>query len=132
MSAEPDIVNRIATELDRLDPDPGRPAAPSRPPRRPPRRKGAVELATAAELKALPPALARGTLAATALVAARRVDDLSALGDGADDRNLVAYMRELRMHMADLAERAPAVVPGSVTDEMRERRELRLQQAAAE
>jgi hypothetical protein len=117
---EPDIVDRIDTELDRLDPVPA-PAPPPRPPRAAPRRKGAVESAVARDLKTMPAALRGGAIAAAALKLARELDELPMTA-----RDTAGHARELRMCMTQLADLAPGERKGDVTDEVRERREARM------
>jgi hypothetical protein len=123
----PDIVERIETELDRLDPQTAPAAAPAQavpavPRRRPvPRRKGAIETATFRDLKTMPEALRTGAVAATALLLARELDTA-----GMTPRDTAGHARELRMHMTQLAELAPGERKGDVTDELRERRHQRL------
>lgn len=144
----PDIVSRIdsaleqPSELDRLvlGPDAAYSAAraepaaepspePSpRPPRQPARRKGPVETATAKDLKALPPSMRAGTLAATALQLARDLDEAAAYG--MTHRDKAGHARELRMHMTQLFDSAPGGAAGDATDEVRERRERRLAAAS--
>jgi len=120
VSPQPDIVDRIATELDRMDPAPV-PAAPPPPRRPPPRRKGEQELATYNELKTMPAALRRSAIAVSALILSRRID-----AQDSTDRDATGLHRELRMHMDDLRDMAPGERKGDATDEVRARREARL------
>lgn len=114
-----DIVERIETELDRLDP-------PARPPRArreraAPRRKGAVEAAVARDLKAMPAALRNGAIAAAAAKLAHELDAMPMT-----PRDAAGHARELRMCMTQLADLAPGERKGDVTDEVRARREARM------
>jgi len=116
----PDIVERIESELDRLDPAP-LPPRPLRRPRPPARRKGEQEKAAYDELKTMPPALRKSAIAVSALILARRID-----ANASTDRDATGMHRELRMHMETLADRAPGERKGDSTDEVRARREARL------
>jgi hypothetical protein len=119
---EPSELDRLALGPDAARAAPrGRPAAEPRPPRQAAHRKGPVEAATARDLKALPPAMRAGALAATALRLAREIDTGALTA-----RDLAGHARELRMHMTQLFDSAPGGSAGDVTDEVRDRRERRL------
>jgi hypothetical protein len=103
-----------ATELDRLDPAP--------PPPKAPRRNRKIELAVGKDLRAMPAALRQSALAATALDLARDLD-----AGGMTPRDKAGHARELRMHMNDLTAMAPGERKGDATDEVRARRERRME-----
>lgn len=123
------------TALDLLDPAPQPPREvvreaitelEGRPRRRPPpRRRGANETAVLRDLKALPEDLRKGAIAAVALTLARELDD----GD-MSARDTAAMAAQLRMAMVTLREIAPGEAKGDHTDEVRERRERRLNRQA--
>jgi hypothetical protein len=117
------------SELDRLALGPdaaySAPQPEPRPPRAPRRHIGEHERGVLADLKAMPDALRKGTLAVTALGLARKLD----AGD-MTDRDDTGARRELRMHVMQLYDLAPGERKGDSTDELRERRENRM--AAAE
>jgi hypothetical protein len=100
------------TELDRLDPAPAPPK----------RRKGKNEQAVLRDLRALPDDLRQGAIAAVALGLARDLDE----GD-MTARDKSGMYAQLRMAMVTLADMAPGEVKGDATDEVRARRERRLQ-----
>lgn len=116
-------IDETLTELDRLDPAPvpDPPPPPPRPSRPAPRRKGAVETAVARDLKAMPPALRGGAIAAAAIKLARELDAMPMT-----PRDAAGHARELRMCMMQLADLAPGERRGDVTDEVRARREARM------
>ena len=86
----------------------------------PPRRKvGAIERAVRLDLRAYPDEIAKGTIAASLLAIAARLD--AGMGD-------IAYAqctRELRMSADTLREMAPQTT-GDALDQLRQRRERRL------
>lgn len=102
------------TELDRLDPAP----------RAPRRRRGPNETAVRRDLEALPEDLRKGAIAAVALGLARDLDE-----DGMTARDKAGMYAQLRMAMVTLREIAPGEAKGDSTDEVRARRERRLQAA---
>jgi hypothetical protein len=114
-------IDEALTGMDRLDPAPVAGPDPSARSRAPARRKGMVEAAVARDLKMMPAAMRGGAIAATALKLARELDTLPMT-----PRDAAGHARELRMHMAQLAEMAPGDRKGDVTDEVRARREARL------
>jgi hypothetical protein len=93
----------------------------------PPRRKGPAETAVLKDLKALPPDLRQGAIAAVALGLARDLDE-----GGMTPRDKAAMYAQLRMAMVTLREIAPGEARGDRTDEVRERREKRLARVAPE
>ena len=84
--------------------------------------KTTMEDAVKADLEMLPDAMQKGGVAAVALMCARSLDHAENL----TPRDAAGFARELRLAMAQLREMAPGEVKGSVTDEIRERRERRL------
>jgi hypothetical protein len=116
------------TAMDALDPAPVHPApvhpAPARR-RPPPRRRGANETAVRRDLEALPPDLRKGAIAAVALGLARDLDE-----GGMTARDKAGMYAQLRMAMVTLREIAPGEAKGDHTDEVRERREKRLNRQA--
>jgi hypothetical protein len=117
----PDIVQRIETELDRLDPPPVLPPEtleqppPQTAPLPPP--PGPVETGVARDLARLPDDMRWGGLASTALKLAAELDR----GLGLTPRDAAGYARELRMCLVTLAEMAPGENKGDATDESRQR-----------
>ena len=87
-----------------------------------PRRKiGPVERAARTDLKAFPPEVAKGAIAAAILDLARDVDEnvLSA-------RDKAAAIREIRLCMVELRTMAPPGAEDDELDKQRKRREARL------
>jgi hypothetical protein len=112
-----DIVERIETELDRLDPQPGQQ-------RHPRRRIGKVEAGVRSDLRRLPKALAGGGIAQEALQLAILLD-----AGAMTPRDHAAVAAQLRMSLSQLADMAPGEVKGDATDEVRARRERNLARA---
>jgi hypothetical protein len=119
-----------ATAMDQLvlGPDaaysvaaPRPPETPPQPPKPPPRVKGDIERGLDTDLRSMPLALRRGTLARTARSLAQDMDD-----GGMTARDKAGIARELRMVMAQLNEMTTGERKGDTTDEVRERRERRL------
>jgi hypothetical protein len=116
------------SELDRLVPGPDAAYAKAEPRPRPPRRrKGDLETATDRDLKAMPAALGKGGIATSALILARRID-----ASGSTDRDASSLHGQYRQHMNDLMAAAPGERKGDTTDQLRARREERMQQAAGD
>jgi hypothetical protein len=116
-SAPPEIVDRIESELDRLDPAP----TPPRPARAPRRKIGPVERGVRSDLKDLPPDLRKGAIAA-AMIELAQMMDLHVL----DPRNQSGHAREIRQSMTALREMTGGEHKGDHTDDLRDRREQRL------
>jgi hypothetical protein len=100
---------------------------PPPPPKVPPRRKGDIELGLDADLRSMPTALRRGTLARTARSLAQDMD-----AGGMTARDKAGIARELRMVMIQLNEMTTGERKGDTTDDLRARRERRLEAAAGE
>ncbi len=122
----------VPTALDVLDPAPAGPPAPEAPaPAAPaakpkPYRKGLVELGVQRDLAELPEKLRKGGTAAAVLQLARELDTHLVAG-----RDAAGHAREIRLALAQLAEMSPSGAKADTTDEVRARREQRLNRAAA-
>lgn len=84
-----------------------------------------MELAVLRDLSQLPDDLRKGGIAATAVRLARELDIA-----GMTPRDAAGHGREIRMCLAQLRDWAPGERKGDGTDEVRERRERRLNEAA--
>jgi hypothetical protein len=116
--------------LDMLDPAPvpvtGPPQPPS-PPKAKPYRPGVIEQAVMADLRNFPDEFARGAIAASARRLARELDTGMVIG-----RDAAGHAREIRQAITTLREMAPGERKGDATDDLRARREARMQAATGE
>ena len=122
----PDLVERIESELDRLDPAPVT-APPSPPPLPKPRRQpvGPREKGVRHDLRLLPGELRKGGIAAGIIGLAQDLDRGFVIG-----RDAASHQREIRQGLTVLREQAPGDRKGDATDDLRERRERRLSASA--
>ena len=81
-----------------------------------------MEDAVQRDLAELPVSMRRGGVAAVALMCARILDE-----GGLAPRDAAGFAREMRLSLAQLREQAPGEVKGDTTDEVRVRREKRLE-----
>jgi hypothetical protein len=114
------------TALDRLDPAPvssGRPEDPlPSPPGEKPYRPGYIERAVMADLRNFPDEFAKGAIGASARRLARELDMGIVVG-----RDAAGHAREIRQAVTTLRELAPGERKGDATDDLRARREARMQ-----
>lgn len=82
-----------------------------------------VEDAVLHDLSRLPDDMRQGGVAKVALFCAQQLDQPAGM---LAPRDAAAYLREMRLALAQLREMAPGEVKGDVTDEVRARRERRL------
>lgn len=81
-----------------------------------------LEESVRSDLAALPLAMRRGGVARVTLMCARVLDQ-----GGLSPRDAAGFAREMRLGLAQLREMAPGEVKGDVTDEVKQRRERRLE-----
>jgi hypothetical protein len=107
-----------------LDPSPVpvTPPVPPAPPRQPPYRPRTIELGVMHDLRNFPEEFAKGAIAATARRLAREIDIGMVAG-----RDVAGHAREIRQAMITLREMAPGDRKGDATDDLRARREARMQ-----
>jgi hypothetical protein len=113
--------------LDMLDPAPvpvAEPVPPGREPPPPPEpyQPGFIEQAVMADLLNFPAEFARGAIAASALRLARELDMGLVVG-----RDAAGHAREIRQSITTLREMSPGERQGDKTDDLRTRREARMQ-----
>jgi hypothetical protein len=104
--------------------DSGRPEEPPEPP--PPYEPGPIELAVLHDLSGFPEEFAKGAIAAAARKLAREMDMGYVIG-----RDAAGHAREIRQAMTVLREMAPGERKGDATDDLRARREARMQASGA-
>lgn len=101
-------------------------------------RTGAREQAVRADLAALPESMRKGAIASTALMLARLLDRGICEADEFDGEHVMhtvpakeipAFAREIRQCITALQDSAPGEVKGDETDEVKNRREKRLNAA---
>lgn len=83
---------------------------------------GFMEASVLHDLERYPADMRTGGVAAVALLCARVLDE-----GGLAPRDAAGYAREVRLALAQLREMAPGDIKGDVTDEVRLRRERRLE-----
>jgi hypothetical protein len=113
--------------LDMLDPAPVPVAGPPSPPKPKPYRPGVIEQAVMADLRNFPDEFAKGAIAASARRLARELDMGMVIG-----RDAAGHAREIRQAITTLREMAPGERKGDATDDLRARREARMQAATGE
>lgn len=119
------------TALDVLDPaqvpeSSGRPENPPRQEKPKPYRPGVIERAVMADLGNFPDEFARGAIGASARRLARELDMGLVIG-----RDAAGHAREIRQAITTLREMAPGERRGDATDDLRARREARMQASGA-
>lgn len=81
-----------------------------------------LEESVKSDLAALPASMRRGGVARVTLMCARVLDQ-----GGLSPRDAAGFAREMRLGLAQLREMAPGEVKGDITDEVKQRRERRLE-----
>jgi hypothetical protein len=113
------------TALDILDPAPVPAVSPDDaplPPKPKPYRPGTIEQAVMADLRNFPEEFAKGAIGASARRLARELDMGLVVG-----RDAAGHAREIRQAITTLREMAPGERKGDATDDLRARREARMQ-----